>query len=184
MRKRTEFQMPSVGPQFPHTPNMHVQPPFILAEPLIPPLILHNKITYLLAQRSMFRWRTIKLVRERTEEAVAVLYSSSLEPVRAGNGIIVGSDITHIEILAKHSSETGEPWPFPTARMDMSCAHSLRYITVGSSRSVLSLLTWVPILLIQVPTTASVKEVRIAFASSRQFELDQPFIRWLASAVG
>lgn len=64
--------------------------------------------------------------------------------------------------------------------MDLSAAHSLRYITLGSSRSVLSLLTWVPVLLTQVPPSASIKEVRIAFASSRQFDLDQPFIRWLA----
>ena len=27
------------------------------------------------------------------------------------------------------------------------------------------------------------KEVRIAFASSRQFDLDRPFIRWLASTL-
>jgi hypothetical protein len=27
------------------------------------------------------------------------------------------------------------------------------------------------------------KEVRIVFASSRQFDLDQPFIRWLASTL-
>lgn len=72
---------------------------------------------------------------------------------------------------------------FPTIRLDLSAAHSLRYITVGSSRSVLSLLTWVPSLLVHIPSTASMKEVRIVFASSRQFDLDQPFIRWLASTL-
>lgn len=89
----------------------------------------------------------------------------------------------HVHLYSQLVLPAGEIWHFPTVRMDLSNARSLRYITLGSSRSVLSLMTWVPVLLTQVPPSSAVKEVRIAFASSRQFDLDQPFIRWLASTL-
>ena len=56
--------------------------------------------------RRCLRWSpTQRKVRVSLRD-VAVLYSSSsLGPLHAGSGIMVGSDITHIEILAKQGSE-------------------------------------------------------------------------------
>ncbi|KAF6756886.1 hypothetical protein DFP72DRAFT_892613 [Ephemerocybe angulata] len=112
---------------------------------------------------------------------VAVLHSSSAVEPRAQNprrGVHIGPDVSHIGRSSRNS-----PPVFPSSRIDLAFAQSLRYITLGSTRCVLSLLSWVPALLAHIPTAAPLKEIRIAFSSSRQFDLDQPFIRWLASTI-
>lgn len=71
----------------------------------------------------------------------------------------------------------------PSERIDLSSACDLQSLAIGSSRCVLSLLTWVPTLLGQIPESAALREIRIVFASSRQIDLDRPFIRWLANTI-
>ncbi|KAF5342205.1 hypothetical protein D9611_001183 [Ephemerocybe angulata] len=135
--------------------------------------------------RKCLRWKSPARGARITLRDVAILHSSSAVEPRAQNprhGVHIGPDVSHIEILAKQSP-SHEMWQFPSSRIDLAFAQSLRYITLGSTRCVLSLLSWVPALLAHIPTAAPLKEIRIAFSSSRQFDLDQPFIRWLASTI-
>jgi hypothetical protein len=59
--------------------------------------------------RRCLRWSPTQRKARISLRDVAVLYSSSsLGPLQAGSGIMVGSDITHIEILAKQCNERRE----------------------------------------------------------------------------
>ena len=69
--------------------------------------------------------------------------------------------------------------------IDLSTARSLRHIRLGSSTHVLSCMHWVPNVLCGLPAASSpsLKVLAIRFASSRQFHLDRPFLRFLTRCL-
>ncbi|KJA25054.1 hypothetical protein HYPSUDRAFT_435296 [Hypholoma sublateritium FD-334 SS-4] len=69
--------------------------------------------------------------------------------------------------------------------LDLSAARFLRRIRLGSSTHVLSCMHWVPNVLygLSAVNNPSLKVLAIRFASSRQFHLDRPFLRFLTRGL-
>lgn len=66
--------------------------------------------------------------------------------------------------------------------LDLSSTTSLEQLSLGSSKRVLSLLPWVPLVLKDLPKTHSptLLYLEFAFASSHQFHLDKPALMSIA----
>ncbi|KAG6917852.1 hypothetical protein DXG01_000757 [Tephrocybe rancida] len=83
---------------------------------------------------------------------------------------------------------THPPDTYPDAvlhNLDLSHTTSLKQLSLGSSKRVLSLLPWVPLILAQVPVSKppSLTHLQFAFASSRQFHLDRPTLLIISDAL-
>ncbi|KAF8885485.1 hypothetical protein BD779DRAFT_1673659 [Infundibulicybe gibba] len=94
----------------------------------------------------------------------------------------LGPSLHHLELSSQSLytlSDTG------LHTLNLSDLPHLTHLSLGSSARVLSLLSWIVVLLEQIPksTRPALRVLRIAFASSRQFHLDIPFLRCLAEVL-
>ncbi|TFK34524.1 hypothetical protein BDQ12DRAFT_726752 [Crucibulum laeve] len=94
----------------------------------------------------------------------------------------LGPSLHHLEIASQfHDMDSNDAF----ATLDLSSATSLKHFCAGSSTRVLSLIPWVLRIISQLPESSppTLKILQIAFASSRQFFLDLPFLRCLSSIL-
>ncbi|KAG7444639.1 uncharacterized protein BT62DRAFT_217402 [Guyanagaster necrorhizus] len=87
---------------------------------------------------------------------------------------LLGSSLNYLEIvsLADTSSDT------IISTVDLSSNTSLRRLSLSSPFRVLSLNPWLNHVLLQI-TSPCLRVLDIAFAASRQFHLDEPFLKYL-----
>lgn len=68
------------------------------------------------------------------------------------------------------------------ASLDLSYCTSLRHLNLYCPGRVLGLISWLPTILNKI-NSPELRTIEISFASSRQFHLDEPYLKYLASIL-
>ncbi|KAF9048933.1 hypothetical protein BJ165DRAFT_1071241 [Panaeolus papilionaceus] len=133
-----------------------------------------------------------KIVHWKLSEPVFTLQANQIDALAHIANSTVSSSLQSLGLSLHHLSVGFHLYDFQTVSsndilktFDLSSTPKLRRLSLGSSRHVLSLMPWVPVILytLSKSDSSTLTTLEIVYASSRQIHLDRTFLRCLSFAL-